>query len=189
MEDKTLNSAQSLELIGRMIAETRSKFEKGGGTTFLIWGYTSVAVSALVYWLLLATGNYTLNLLWFLIPVIGAPTTYLYERKRPKNVTTQLDRFIWSVWLTVGAIAATAPLVCPNPLVIEGLVLNIGVIVTGSMIKFRPLVWAGIVGIALTYLLNFVSSPNIIIIFAAMFVIVMIVPGHILNYRGRCSKN
>lgn len=191
MEEKTMNSSESLALITRMIAETRGKLERGGGTTFLIWGYTSLLVSGLVYALLLCTHNPQVQWLWFLIPVVGALLMFFYERKRVRSVTTQIDRFIQYIWLTIAPICTLLPFVIGNNniLTAEGLVVNIGVILTGAMIAFRPLVVGGIIGVLLAGSLAYIGGAGHILIFAAMFVVTMIIPGHILNYRGRCLKN
>lgn len=189
MENKTFNSAESLELITRMIAETRGKLERGGGTTFLIWGYLSVAVSALVYILLNLTGNHQFQWLWFLIPAIGAPITFIYNRNRTRSVKTQIDRFIDYIWITVGIIEVMTPFFSKQIFMTEALVLNIGVILTGALLSFRPLVIGGIIGVLLSYSLGIIEGSDQIIIFAAMFAVTMVIPGHILNYRGRCLKN
>ena len=53
MEEKKLNERESLELITRMIQETKNKLEVGDGNVLLIWGYVSVLTAILVYVLLL----------------------------------------------------------------------------------------------------------------------------------------
>ena len=49
MEEKKLNERESLELITRMIQETKNKLEVGDGNVLLIWGYVSVLTAILVY--------------------------------------------------------------------------------------------------------------------------------------------
>ena len=38
MEEKNLTQNESLELISRMIKETRTNLEKNGGGIYLLWG-------------------------------------------------------------------------------------------------------------------------------------------------------
>ena len=47
MEEKKLNERESLELITRMIQETKNKLEVGDGNVLLIWGYVSVLTAIL----------------------------------------------------------------------------------------------------------------------------------------------
>ena len=45
MEEKTLNERESLEIITRMIQETKNKLEVGDGNILLIWGYVWLSLS------------------------------------------------------------------------------------------------------------------------------------------------
>lgn len=190
MESKKFSSKDSLEIISRMIAESRGKLERGGGSIFLIWGYTSVFTSILVYVLLHLTDNPQYQWFWWMIPIVGGSLMYFNMRGKPSIVKTQIDRFIGYIWLTIGLTSVLTPL-CLYPVIlpVEGLVLNIGVILTGAVIAFRPLIIGGIIGVILSYSLVYVSGVDQIIIFAAMFIVTMIIPGHILNFRGKCLKN
>jgi hypothetical protein len=50
MEERQLNEKESLELIARMIQNTQRKMEKGNGMPFLVWGYTTIVVSLLIWY-------------------------------------------------------------------------------------------------------------------------------------------
>jgi hypothetical protein len=108
MEEKQLNEKESLELITQMIRNTQQRIEKGNGIPFLIWGYTTVLVSLLVWYMLKSTGNDYWNLLWFLIPSIGFTAMTITMQKENKGVKTYLDKVIMYVWIVVG-IAAFLP--------------------------------------------------------------------------------
>ena len=89
MEDKKLNEKESLELISCMIQNTRRKLELGDGNSMLLWGYTMVGVTILVYVLLLLTDNNPqCNWVWWLIPLIGGSITFYWERKKTRTVVT-----------------------------------------------------------------------------------------------------
>ena len=45
MKDKELNEKESLELIARMIRNTRRNLDTGSGNSFLVWGYVGVLVT------------------------------------------------------------------------------------------------------------------------------------------------
>ena len=104
-------SAKNLELITRMISETRTRFERGGGKIFLIWGIVTFSVSLLVYFLLSSTGNYSYNWLWFLIPVVGAPINAFYRRRVSTGVKSYIDSIIRYVWVVTGVVASVIPIV------------------------------------------------------------------------------
>ncbi len=104
MEDKKLTQNESLELISRMIKETRNNMERGGGSIYLLWGYVSLFVSLAVYCLLLNTGDYRFNWLWFVIPVIGYPGMIYMLKKREKGAVTIVGRVISNIWIVLGVV-------------------------------------------------------------------------------------
>lgn len=55
MNDRVLNEKESLELIAQMIQNTKSRMTRNSGAPFLIWGYTTIIVSLLVWFLLKET--------------------------------------------------------------------------------------------------------------------------------------
>lgn len=194
MQDKQLNSTESIELIQRMINATRNKFERGGGLIFLIWGYTSLLVTIAVTVLFKLTLNPNVLWLWWLIPIIGYPTMVLKLRNRPKPVRTYIDKFISYIWITIGSAAILIPTAgmfnaSANAAIIplEALVCSIGVVLTGLTINFRPVTIGGAIAMALSLLMFYTSYYNYI--FMAILIVAMIIPGHILNYRGQCLKS
>lgn len=70
----------------------------------------------------------------------------------------------------------------------EALMLSVGVIMTGLTINFRVLTLGGFIALALSLLMYFLSY-GYNYVFIAMFIVGMIIPGHVLNYKGRCSKS
>ena len=49
MKHNNFSEAESLELITSMIQDSRARLARNSGTPFLIWGYTTVAISILNY--------------------------------------------------------------------------------------------------------------------------------------------
>ena len=50
MEERKLDARESMELISRMIQNTRNRLENHAGRPFLVWGYTTVGIALLNYW-------------------------------------------------------------------------------------------------------------------------------------------
>ncbi|MBR5812753.1 MAG: hypothetical protein IKY80_07100, partial [Alistipes sp.] len=69
MQNNNFSEAQSLELITSMINDSRARLARNSGTPFLIWGYTTVAISILNF--VLWQCNIRCWWLWWLIPIIG----------------------------------------------------------------------------------------------------------------------
>lgn len=190
MEERQLNEKESLELIARMIQNTQRKLEKGNGMPFLVWGYTTVVVSLLVWYFLSTTGDYRMHYLWFLIPVIAGPMMFFLIRKYEKGVKTYIDRVVGYVWLVMGLtgfmMSLTAMFFWNLPILfIIILLMGSGTAITGLVIRFTPIAVAGFVGIVLSLACLFTQGTDQILVFAGLFLVMMVIPGHILYAKGR----
>lgn len=196
METKQMTGQESLDLIVRMIQNTRDNLERGGGKPFLVWGYATVVVSVAVWTVYTTTLNPAWMWLWFAIPVLGSLGMAWVVKSMPKRVTTYIDRVVGSIWMVIGICAGLAALfsllsgLIPGPrysfpiLFVEGLLLNAGVVITGLVIRIRYVAVLGALGILLAFGQLFVVGINQILLFAAMAFVTMVIPGHIMNYQG-----
>lgn len=192
IQDKQLNEKESLELIAQMIRNTRTKMEEGSGTMFLIWGYTTVIVTMLVWGLVLYFQDFNCQYVWFLLPIAGVLLTTIQSKRenRKPRATTYIDRIINYVWWVVGTagfllsmvsiMAYTFPI-----LFVIVLIMGIGTTLTGLIISFRPLVISGIIGMASAVVLSFLSWKYQLPLFSLIFILMMIIPGHYLNYKAK----
>ena len=68
MEERKLNEKESLELIAQMIQNTKNRLETNCGMPFLFWGYTTIFVSLLVWFLVVTTRKLLLAIPMVLTP-------------------------------------------------------------------------------------------------------------------------
>lgn len=197
MENKTLDTQESIEVIQRMIAATHDRFRRGGGTLLLAGGYTTLFFTLLILgsnWL--GAPRY-IDYLWWGIPVVIAAAGFIVfrrEYRRTSHVRTFIDRCVGYVWLTVGSVAVLYPLVgFINPAVnfllvpTEAFLMGIGATLTGLIIRFPPVTAGGIAAMACGFAMLFFPLAAHYL-FMAMLVFAVIIPGHILNCKGKCSK-
>lgn len=195
MEDKRISEKESLELITRMIRETQENTARYAAYPLLIWGYTTVVISVAVWFLYVYTGMWQWNFLWFALPAIAGPLTIFFSRKDKnigaKNYIDRVTSQIWMVFGVVGFVLTCFSLfVNVDILFIISLLMGMGATLTGLVCKYKPLSIAGVVGIALSFSLLFVHGSGVYLIFAAIFVVMIIVPGHIMNKEMKqCLKN
>ncbi|MDE6795737.1 MAG: hypothetical protein K2J63_10610, partial [Muribaculaceae bacterium] len=64
---------ESIDIISKMVSDTRNSVLKNAYVPFLTWGGTTVVVAMLIYFLRMAYDSSLIYLCWFLIPVIGIP--------------------------------------------------------------------------------------------------------------------
>ena len=214
MQNNNFSEAQSLELITSMIRDSRARLARNSGTPFLIWGYTTVAISILIYVLF----QYDIKCwwLWWLIPIIGWVGMMIWG-KRDNGAKNYIDRvisIIWSVigisffWIMLAFVYYHAPI-----LFLVILMAGMGTTMTGFIIRDRATKTGGIVAMASSILfplkhwlmIRYVDIDDAALLsewrcadcllFAAIFLFMMVIPGHILNrkFNGKndcvCSKS
>lgn len=196
MEDKKLTEKESLELITQMIQNTRENVTKNSGIPFLIFGYLTVINALIIWYLVTTTGNHNWQFLWFTILSVGYPMNYLLSKKERKHVTTYIGRIIGRVWLVFGigvvAVSIMAFIVNIPILFLVLLLMSMAVTLTGFIVRFKSAIAFGFFGLLASFAFLYVTGTNQILAFAAIFFIMMVIPGHILNYLSKkvvCSKN
>ncbi|WP_071146995.1 hypothetical protein [Bacteroides ihuae] len=193
MEDKKLTEKESLELISQMICNTRNRMEDNNGIPFLIWGYSTVVIALSVWYMVTTTHNYYWQWLWFGIPTVSYVAWFIFNTNKRKkgnpHVKTFVDRVIGHVWLVFGitgflvsmmAIFYRIPI-----LFIILLTMGMATAITGLIIRFKPVIISGFLGMALSLLCFAVDGADSILVFAVAFVLMMVIPGHILNNASR----
>ena len=212
MEEKKLDAQESIELITRMIRNTRQRLERHSGRPFLIWGYTTVAVSLLNYSLNIAGADPAWSLSWFLIPVLGILLMRLFPEKKGSEPRTEIDRIVNALWIVCSLSLVPIFLFSflhglsyrPSLFALITLVMAIGTAATGLIVRSKVYTVAGFLAMAGSVLfalhdfrlgrlaqtvgIDAVRLNNEILIFAAIFVVMMVIPGHIINRRSRHEK-
>ena len=206
-----MTANESLELITAMINNTKKRMELGQGNILLLWGYVSAIVAVLVMTALFITRNGMWNWMWFLIPVVGCLLMFTVLRKKdasPRPVT-YVDRITSNVWASFGFICFIVSLACVG-FMLAGKdtwimmfifpVLGIGAcsLIQGFIIEEKSLIFGGFVGLLCgIFLLGCVLAGIRLMalwtipMFIVCMILMLIVPGHILNYKAKksCSQN
>lgn len=205
MEEKRMTESESLALITEMISRTKERYI-GDGNIMLMWGYLTVAVGVLVWVLLNATGNLNWNLCWLLIPLIGGIASPIMSRRHKakcgvKSYSDRVSSHIWFVVIIYAIVAMLfnlgfgilAHIATGAVMLIFALVIvPFAEVVQGIIVKEKSLIIGGAVGlfIGIFTLCCIVGDVAIKVnwfmpLFIVAFICMMIVPGHIINYKTR----
>ena len=207
MENTHLTEAQSLELISSMIQDTRARLARNTGTPFLIWGYTTIAVSLFNALTLYLGWSHSWAWSWFAIPIIGWTGMILFNKNEP-SARNYIDRIVSMIWLVIGVsfgwLLAGIFVFGGSISYLTVVVMGIGTVLTGCVIKhritaicgwlamFASLIFSAVVFIkAKSGSLGSISDAWIwgeLIVFAVIFLLMMVVPGHILNHKYNRNK-
>ena len=201
MEEKKFIEKESLELISQMIQATRKNLVKGQGNYFIIYGYTAAILSIIIYTLLCITHTPWWWAGWFLmfLPVI---ILSFKEKRNTPTVVTYTDSMVNKVWQVVGTLFSLTVLVmlalsfivgrCDFTLMLPLCLLyaSIGTAITGLVIREKCLLYLPFVGFvfAIYMLMSYTINNSATILwnlyFGLSFVVMMIIPGHILNNKS-----
>lgn len=215
MEEKKLNEQESLALITSMINDTRERLAKNSGRPFLIWGYTTVFISLFMYMTCILGWSREWVWMWWTIPFVGHTLMWLTGRKEKNMPKSYIDRCVDAVWTVLAVsslIAFSSDLLYGTHSIFFSIVLLIGsgTAITGLIIKdfttslvgtlsmFASLIFPVMRQLQPTVeevgregVVKYISAD--ILIFAAILFAMLVIPGHILNYKTRknkaCSKH
>lgn len=205
MEEKKISEQESLELITRMINQTKKDLSVGNGDSFLMWGYLSTAISLAVIVMLLATNDPRYAWLYMVIPIAGFTVSGIktYKAKRKSHVaSTYASNTINNVWAIISAVFAVYAISSLlhfgevrswKGMFLLGMLLpGIGTYTTGVILKEKSIQMCGLLGVVIgTGLLrDYVCGEQVISIMqmgqmVLSFVITLIIPGHILNFKAK----
>lgn len=196
MENLKMNEAQSLSLISQMINDSRHRLARNSGTPFLIWGYIAVLVSVFEFFVLYCNLPKILLFGWFAIPILGWLLMMFFCRKndRERGGRNYLDRVVSAIWIVFGVSFVwlyLAALVYQIPLLfLVVLTMGMGTLITGLVISHKVTMWGGFIGMFTSLIFPAIDKfmPDLwfgwdILIFAAIFLVMMVIPGHILNHK------
>jgi len=205
MDEIRISHQESLEIISEMISRTKQRLGIGSGNILLLWGYTTVAVTALIWALLLITHNPAVNWLWFAIWIVGGIVMprMLRNQRAKSGATTYSEALSSGVWQIVGWSATASVFLCLGfqlggknawsaMLLFALLVVGFGEATQGIIVKERSMVFGGAVGMFAGIVTGCCLAANVSLyanwylpMFIVAFTCMMIIPGHILNYKAK----
>ena len=191
------SSRDQIEAIASVINNTRENL-KPLSINFIFWGCLVIVMSLFNYAFpsLIASTQYGDVLFWTVLPLIGMILTIYYNIKY-RNKTgyeTYLNRvvkIIWGVfnlsWIYIIALSFTLKSFHPVPPIL--FLLGMMLIITGLIIKFKPITLGGIFLTIFTFYLNFNPGINLLLVNIIGVSLGMLVPGLSLFYSKSDNKS
>ena len=184
---------KQIETINNVINSTKENL-KPLSINFIFWGLLITLMSLFHYAFPSLIHSYQL-LYWTVLPLIGMILTVYYNIKIRKKVgyETYLSRvikIIWGVfnlsWIYIIVLSFTLKSFHPVPPIL--FLLSIILIITGLIIKFKPVTIGGIFLTIFTFYLNFNPEFNLLLVNIVGVSLGMLVPGLSLFY-SKSSNN
>lgn len=176
---------ESLEIISRMMNDTRRNVMLDSRMPLLVWGWLSFAVSVMVYAGLRLTGDFRWNFAWFLILLIGIPLVKILK-PAVRPVTTAISKSLVVIWKMLAVLIAVFSTVSFfadfKILSVVLMILAIGSFITGELIRYPFLKYSSVPGFVVSVLLWWTTGLNQILIFAVMMLIMMVLPAYKMKH-------
>mgnify|MGYP006991580090 FL=1 len=106
-----------------------------------------------------------------------------------------MDRITNQIWLVFGLVGWFLSLVAfagkVDILFIIPLLMGMATTLSGCVSKYKPMIISGTISTALSFSILFIHGTDRLLAFAVIFIIMMVIPGHLLNKKMKqlCSKN
>jgi hypothetical protein len=178
-QEQTLNPKESLELITDIINKTKESINHYS-FVFLLWGWV-LAIASIIRFLLTYFTEFKYPFLPFpilsLIAVIA--TIIFYTRKKPTYSETYLTFFLKRLWagIMLGSVLLVFACVIQKvqPSTFTLILSGVGTLVTGLVIKFKPLQIGGAF-----LLVSSIASCFIVDDYKFLMVGLAIIPGYLI---------
>jgi hypothetical protein len=148
-DERILLPQESLALIAEAIRKTKENYRENS-RFFLLWGWLIVTASLGFYVLRQYTATRFFFLPFPVLSAVGIVMSLVWYRQLKSEAPTEtyLGYFFNRLWLVVGIGFIVVVFVSVSrgwsPFLYTPVVAGIGTLVTGLAMKFRPLVWGGI---------------------------------------------
>jgi hypothetical protein len=185
-EEKTLLPQESLALIAEAIRKTKENFRENS-RFFLLWGWLMAAAS-LGFFLL---RQYTQTRFFFLpfpvLALVGIVTTLVWFRRLKAEAPTEtyLGYFFNRLWMVLGLSFILVVFVSLSrgwtPFLYTLVVAGIGTLVSGLAMRFRPLVWGGVLFFSAAVAGIYLPNAGLPLLNGLAMICGYLVPGYLLK--------
>ena len=190
MKESPLTGAESLEVIQSMILKARNHINENG-KLYLLWGWV-ILFCSLGFFILDKILHYKKPQMIWMTTGIAVIYMLVYLRKegRRRVVRTYTDDLVSYVWITFVVLMLLGSLIMGRipefylynyPFVL--LFYGVPTFLSGIILKFRPLIYGGIICWVLAILSTFINFHYHSLLVSVAVISAWIIPGYILKMK------
>ncbi|NML21626.1 hypothetical protein HHL16_12115 [Pseudoflavitalea sp. G-6-1-2] len=180
--EPVLTPSESLQLIAGVLAGTNNQV-RNWRFYFLLWGWLIFAASVLFYVLKEVAGVKLFFLPFPILVITGIVVSMVQYRKNRHSSEGYADQFLQKLWMVLGLAFIVVVLVSIvrqlPPFTYTMVIGGIGTLVTGMLIRFRPMVVGGVVFLAMAVASVFVADAYKPLMQAAAVLSGYLLPGYL----------
>jgi hypothetical protein len=186
--EKEMSPEESLSIISSMIEKTRHTFSDSS-QYFLLWGYTVFIASVAQFAMISAGyGEKSSMAWWIIIPALAVHFILVARNSKREKVSTYISEANGYLWMGVGFSFVVLSFIFAKisweycfPFYV--LLYALGTFVSGSLIRFKPLIIGGIISFVIAAGIAYFDYKTQILLAAVSILVSYIIPGHLLRAR------
>lgn len=192
MDEKELSPQESLDLINSMIGKARKRYTDNS-FYFLLWGWLTIAASALHYYFAVSKLIDYPSMAWLLM-IVGAIVSMVYGMRQEKraSVTHYTDKLYGWLWLSLGVAMVIVIMngqflnfqIVPLMLLITG----VGTFFSGAMMRFKVLQFGAVCLWAMSIFAFQLDGIDQLPVMAAGITLGYLVPGYIMKSNTKKKR-
>ncbi len=183
---ENISPKESLDIISDAIQKTKQNI-KEQSFYYLLWGWFAL-IAAIMNYLILNFTTFKYDFLpWAILMPLGGIFSMIYSIKYRTRISyeTYLDEFLKYFWIVLGVSFIFAVFISlitkVNPTIFVLLLAGIGTLTSGLIMKFKPLIWGGILFFVFSLTSIFVDDSLKLLIFAIAIIAGYLIPAYILK--------
>ncbi|HMU45497.1 MAG TPA: hypothetical protein PKC72_03965 [Chitinophagaceae bacterium] len=195
MNEERFSPEQSLQLIQSMISKTKDEIVDNG-IYFLVWGWLTF-IACTGQFILKHIFNYDRHyqVWWLLIVGVVFSIYHSIKAEKKRRVRTYIGESMKFLWIGMGIAYFVLSMILSKigwgsavfPFFI--MLYGLGTFVSGSIIRFKPLIVGGLTASGLAIVSTFVEYDFQILFGSAAILISYIIPAYMMRYRNKSVQN
>lgn len=183
--EKTLSPRESLDVILKAISSTKNSI-RSNSFYFLLWGWL-IAIASFGFFIMKFYFNAWFHFVLFpiLAFIAGVITLVRYSRKRTVSTESYVSHFLSRMWAVLGIAFIMSVFINVShgegPFTYTMMLAGIGTLVSGWVMKFRPLVFGGVLFLVGSLASVYVSLEYKALLQGIAVVAGYLVPGYLLK--------
>lgn len=183
---ESMSAKESMDIISESIQNTKENL-KFQSFYYILWGWLAI-LSSLADYTLIKMGVVEWHFIpWIIIMPIGGIITSIVSRKKEKEkgFRTHLDVFLKNLWIVVAfsmiAVVYISVYIRINPVILTLLIAGMGTLVSGLTMKYKPLIYGGVVFFVFSLLTLYITNENAYLLYSLAIAIGYLIPAYKLK--------
>jgi|SRR5580704_439518 hypothetical protein len=183
-QENELTPSEGLQKIAEIIGRTKENI-KGQSFCFLLWGWL-IAIASFLFFILHSYTSFTLYFLPFpILAICGIIATIYYYKGKWYDSETYLGYYLKILWLVLGLSFILVVFINVMeqypPFTYTLLIGGIGTLVSGFVLRFKPLIAGGVLFLLFSVASIFVSDSVKPLLQGVAVVAGYLIPGYLLK--------